>query len=89
MMRWHLVRTFWRSRISNWKTIWIWSLPDTAVGEYLDRAVAAFGVTRKTASAAVRKMITTGAVPIGSRWGAKLPGLYCHKGTGVWYGVRG
>lgn len=43
--------------------------PDTAVGEYLDRAVAAFGVTRKTASAAVRKMITTGAVPIGSRWG--------------------
>lgn len=29
--------------------------PDTAVGEYLDRAVAAFGVTRKTASAAVRK----------------------------------
>ncbi|MFR2902499.1 baseplate J/gp47 family protein [Hungatella sp.] len=43
--------------------------PDTAVGEYLDRAVAAFGVTRKPASAAVRKMITTGAVPIGSRWG--------------------
>ena len=26
--------------------------PDTAVGEYLDRAVAAFGVTRKPASAA-------------------------------------
>ena len=43
--------------------------PDTAVGEYLDRAIAAFGVTRKTASAAVLKMITTGAVPIGSRWG--------------------
>jgi uncharacterized phage protein gp47/JayE len=43
--------------------------PDTAVGEYLDRAVAAFGVTRKPASAAVRKLITKGAVPIGSRWG--------------------
>lgn len=43
--------------------------PDTAVGEYLDRAVAAFGLTRKPASAAVRKMITTGAVPVGSRWG--------------------
>lgn len=43
--------------------------PDTAVGEYLDRAVAAFGVTRKPASAAVRKMVTSGAVPIGSRWG--------------------
>lgn len=43
--------------------------PDTAVGEYLDRAVAAFGVTRKPASAAVRKIITTGAVLVGSRWG--------------------
>lgn len=43
--------------------------PDTAVGEYLDRAVAAFGVSRKPASAAVRKMTTTGTVPIGSRWG--------------------
>jgi len=43
--------------------------PDTAVGEYLDRAVAAFGVSRKPARAAVRKMTTTGTVPIGSRWG--------------------
>lgn len=43
--------------------------PDTAVGEYLDRAVAAFGVTRKPASAAIRKMETSGTVPIGSRWG--------------------
>lgn len=44
--------------------------PDTAVGEYLDRAVAAFGVSRKPATAAVRKMVTTGAVPISSRWGS-------------------
>lgn len=44
--------------------------PDTAVGEYLDRAVAAFGVSRKPATAAVRKMVTTGEVPISSRWGS-------------------
>lgn len=43
--------------------------PDTAVGEYLDRAVAAFGVTRKPAGSALRKLETTKAVPVGSRWG--------------------
>lgn len=43
--------------------------PDTAVGEYLDRAVAAFGVTRKKATAASRRVEASGAVPIGSRWG--------------------
>lgn len=43
--------------------------PDTAVGEYLDRAVAAFGVSRKPATAAVRRLVASGAVPIGSRWG--------------------
>ena len=44
-------------------------LPDTAVGEYLDRAVAGWGIVRRPASAAVRKMQTSGAVPIGSKWG--------------------
>lgn len=44
-------------------------LPDTALGEYLDRTVSAYGITRKSATAAVRKMITSGAVEIGTRWG--------------------
>lgn len=44
-------------------------LPDTALGEYLDRTVSAYGITRKPATAAVRKMITSGAVEIGTRWG--------------------
>lgn len=44
--------------------------PDTAVGSYLDRAVAAYGVSpRKEAACAVRKMETSGAVTLGSRWG--------------------
>lgn len=43
--------------------------PDTAVGEYLDRAVDAYGVKRKEATPAVRKMISFGPVEIGSRWG--------------------
>lgn len=43
-------------------------LPDTAVGEYLDRVVSGYGVTRKAASAAVRKIIASGAVSIGTRW---------------------
>ena len=44
-------------------------LPDTALGEYLDRTVSAYGIARKTATAAVRKMITSGAVEIGTRRG--------------------
>lgn len=44
-------------------------LPDTALGEYLDRTVSVYGITRKPATAAVRKMITSGAVEIGTRWG--------------------
>lgn len=44
-------------------------LPDTALGEYLDRTVSAYGIARKPATAAVRKMITSGAVEIGTRWG--------------------
>ena len=43
-------------------------LPDTALGEYLDRAVGGYGITRKEASAAIRKVTTSAAVPIGSRW---------------------
>jgi len=42
---------------------------DTAVGEYLDRVVADYGITRKPATKAVRKIITTGPVQIGTRWG--------------------
>lgn len=41
---------------------------DTAVGEYLDRAVWPH-VTRKEATAAVRVMETSGEVAIGTRWG--------------------
>lgn len=43
--------------------------PDTAVGEYLDKAVSPFGVSRKPATAAIRKVTTTGSVDIGTRWG--------------------
>ena len=42
---------------------------DTAVGEYLDRVVADYGITRKAATYAVRKITTTGAIAIGTRWG--------------------
>lgn len=42
---------------------------DTAVGEYLDRVVADYGITRKQATYAIRKITTTGAVAIGTRWG--------------------
>ncbi len=42
---------------------------DTAVGEYLDRVVADYGITRKAATYAVRKIETTAAVKIGTRWG--------------------
>ena len=43
-------------------------LPDTAVGEYLDRAISGYGVSRKPANAAVRKIETTAAIAIGTRW---------------------
>ena len=42
---------------------------DTAVGEYLDRCVEAHGLSRKPATSTVRKMTTSAAVPVGSRWG--------------------
>lgn len=41
---------------------------DTAAGEYLDRVVADFGLTRKPETCAVRKVITNEAIDIGSRW---------------------
>ena len=44
-------------------------LPDTAEGEYLDRAVAAYGIARKEATFAVRKMVTSGETALGTRWG--------------------
>lgn len=43
--------------------------PDTAAGEYLDKAVSSFGITRKGATNAIRIMETTDAVDIGTRWG--------------------
>lgn len=42
---------------------------DTAVGEYLDRVVADYGLTRKSATYAARKITTTAPVDIGTRWG--------------------
>lgn len=41
---------------------------DKAAGEYLDRVVADFGLTRKQATSAVRKVTTSETVDIGSRW---------------------
>lgn len=43
-------------------------LPDTAIGEYLDKSVAAYGISRKKATAAVRRMATTASVAVGTRW---------------------
>lgn len=42
---------------------------DTATGEYLDRVVNDYGITRKKATYALRKIQTTTDVAIGSRWG--------------------
>lgn len=42
---------------------------DTAVGEYLDRVVVDYGMTRKAPTYSVRKIVTSGPVNIGSRWG--------------------
>ncbi len=41
---------------------------DTAVGVYLDRVVADYGITRKKATKAVRKVITNGPLTIETRW---------------------
>ena len=42
---------------------------DTAVGEYLDRVVADYGITRKPATYAIRQIETNGTIDIGTRWG--------------------
>ncbi len=42
---------------------------DTAIGAHLDRIVADSGLARKPATYAERKVITTGPVDIGTRWG--------------------
>jgi len=44
---------------------------DTAVGEYLDRVVADYGIKRKAATYAVRKVEATAPVDIGTQWGLK------------------
>lgn len=43
--------------------------PDTALGEYLNRAAEAYNVSRKPATKAVRKMTTSRSVEISTRWG--------------------
>ncbi len=42
---------------------------DTATGEFLDRIAADQGLTRKESTYAVRKIVTSGPVTIGTRWG--------------------
>lgn len=42
---------------------------DTAVGEYLDRVVADYGLARKPATYAIRQIETSGPVDVGTRWG--------------------
>lgn len=42
---------------------------DTTVGKYLDRKAADYGKERKSATNATRRIETTGAVDIGTRWG--------------------
>ncbi len=41
---------------------------DTATGEYLDRVVSDYGITRKSPTYAYRKVITSGEVEISKRW---------------------
>lgn len=42
---------------------------DTAVGEFLSRRTAELGITRRPATKAIRKIVTTGPVDVGTRWG--------------------
>lgn len=46
---------------------------DTAVGTYLDRKAAEFGITRKFSTAAIREVITTAPIGLDTRW--ELNGL--------------
>lgn len=43
-------------------------LMDTAVGEFLDRAVLPYGITRKKSTYAIRKIETNIKIDIGTRW---------------------
>ncbi|MBN7773143.1 baseplate J/gp47 family protein [Clostridium aminobutyricum] len=60
----HLAQTYYN--LNNFLDL---VLGDTAVGEYLDRVVSDYGITRKKATRAVRQIETTAAVSIGTRWG--------------------
>lgn len=42
---------------------------DTAVGEFLSRRAAELGIMRRPATKAIRKIVTTGPVDVGTRWG--------------------
>ena len=42
---------------------------DTAVGEFLERRTAELGINRRPATKAMRKIVTTGPVDVGTRWG--------------------
>ncbi len=42
---------------------------DTAVGEFLSRRTAELGIVRWSATKAIRKIVTTGPVDVGTRWG--------------------
>lgn len=60
----HLAETYYR--LSNYVDLFF---VGTAVGEFLDRKAADYGLTRKPATKAMRKIVTTGQVDIGTRWG--------------------
>ena len=42
---------------------------DTTLGEYLDRYVASFGLSRKPATKSIRSLLPDKVIPMGSRWG--------------------
>jgi uncharacterized phage protein gp47/JayE len=44
---------------------------DTATGDYLDKKAFDYGIKRKSATFAVKKVVTTSAVGIGTRWSLK------------------
>jgi len=60
----HLAQTYFQ--LSNYVDLFF---AGTAVGEFLDRKAADYGLERKPAIKAVRKIETTGPVDIGTRWG--------------------
>lgn len=60
----HLAQTYYQ--LSNYVDLFF---ADTAVGEYLSRRTAELGVMRRQATKAIRKIVTTGPVDIGTRWG--------------------